>query len=260
MFRRICSSWPSCSESWCLARHPKASIATQGCSIASATPWILASTRVHQKIDAKRIAQLRRGQKRAPTSGEWTDICAWVHRLKRWGMTDLSSVKLGSSASHTASSEIAVVNGQKKRLTSMSCHSLSQEKSDQPLVFSVTRVSSALLMVLRGVQCLAPSKTVGLHQTSQVMRIWRGPLTDGNITVFPEAGATHMDLLSGATWSVLEHPQEVDVYQRQRQRRCIDLSGPVPAMLDTSPLPEMPGSSPSREPCSLVGGRQRTGK
>ena len=88
-------------------------------------------------------------------------------------------------------------------LTAMSYFSLPQENSDQPWVCQVTRVSSAPLKVLRGVHCLAPPKTVGLHLTAQVMRIWRGSLTDGNITIFPEADATHMDLLSGATWSVL---------------------------------------------------------
>ena len=41
---------------------------------------------------------------------------------------------------------------------------------------------------------------------SWVYRLKRwGSVTDGNITIFPEADATHMDLLSGATWSVLEH-------------------------------------------------------
>ena len=82
--------------------------------------------------------------------------------------------------------------------------SLPQEKSDQPLLFQVTRVSSASLKVLRGVQWPALPKTVGLHLTAQVMRIWRGSVTDGNITILPEEDATHMDLLSGATWSVPE--------------------------------------------------------
>ena len=94
-------------------------------------------------------------------------------------MTDGSWVKLGSSASRTASSEIAVIDDQRRAkselvlvmLTAMSYNSLPQENSDQPLVFQVTRVSSALLMALRGVQWPAPSSTVGLHLTAQVIRI-----------------------------------------------------------------------------------------
>ena len=63
-------------------------------------------------------------------------------------------------------------------------------------------MSSALLKVLRGVQGPAPPKAVGLHLTAHVRRFG---VTDGNITILPEADATHMDLLSVGTWSVLEH-------------------------------------------------------
>ena len=157
-------------------------------------------------INAKRIAQLRQGQKgHLPVQNKWTDVCAWVYRLKRWGMTDWSWVKLGFSASRAAGSEIAVDNDQRKAkaelllvmLTAVGYYSLPQENSDQPLVFQKTRVSSAPLKVLRGVQVPAPPKTVGLHLKAQVMRSWRGSATDGNITICPQADATHMDLLSG---------------------------------------------------------------
>ena len=57
----------------------------------------------------------------------------------------------------------------------------------------------SLLKVLRGVQWPTPPKTVGLHLTAQVTRIWRGSVIDCNITIFPEVDATPMDLLSGAT-------------------------------------------------------------
>ena len=91
---------------------------------ASAIPWIPASARVHQNIEwvqglgwrtriqmrrrrlnswmnAKRIAQIRRGQKgHPPVQNKLTDVCACLYRLKRWGMTDRSWVKSGPSASH----------------------------------------------------------------------------------------------------------------------------------------------------------------
>ena len=96
-------------------------------------------------------------------------------------------------------------------------------------MFQMTRVSSALLQFLCGVQRLAPPKTVRLHLTAQVTRIWRGSVTDGNVTIFPEADATHMDLLSGATWSASRCRKVSD------SEGCIDLRGPVPAMPDISP-------------------------
>ena len=69
------------------------------------------------------------------------------------------------------------------------------------------------------------------------MRIWRGSVTDGNSAIFPEADATHMDLLSGATWSVLQHSLTkwtcIDVSDSEF---CNDLSCPVPAMLDIGRL------------------------
>ena len=56
-------------------------------------------------------------------------------------------------------------------------------------------------------------KTVGLHLTGEVLRIWRGSVTDGNSAIFPEADATHMDLLSGANVvRVSAFAHEVDVY------------------------------------------------
>ena len=122
-------------------------------------------------------------------------------------------------------------------LTAMGYHSLPQENTDQPLVFQVTRVSSVLLKVLRGVQWLAPPKTVWRHLTAQVMRIWRGSVADGNISIFPEADATRVDLLSGATWSALEHLlTKWTCTNASKREGCIDLSGPVPAMLDISAL------------------------
>ena len=79
--------------------------------------------------------------------------------------------------------------------------------------------------------------TVGLHLTAQVMRIWRGSVTDGNITIFPEADATHTDLLSSATWSVLEHSlTKWTCLNVSYSEGCIDLTRPVLAMLDISPL------------------------
>ena len=83
-------------------------------------------------------------------------------------------VKLCFSASRAASSEIAVIDDQRRAktglllvmLTAVGYHSLPQENSDHPLVFQVTRVSSAPLKVLRGVQWPAPPKTVGLHLTA----------------------------------------------------------------------------------------------
>ena len=112
----------------------------------------------------------------APMQNKWTDVCAWVYRLKRWGITDWSWVELGSSASRTASSEIAVIDDQRNAqaqlllvILTAAGYCLPQENSDQPMVFKVTRVSSAPLKVLRGVQWAAPLKTVGLHLTAQVM-------------------------------------------------------------------------------------------
>ena len=65
------------------------------------------------------------------------------------------------------------------------------------------------------------------------MRICCGSVADGNITIFPEADATHMDLLSGATWSVLEHSfTKWTCSDVSGSEGCIDLSGPVPATLD----------------------------
>ena len=151
-------------------------------------------------------------------------------------MTDWSWVKLGSLASRAASRDIAVIDYQRKvkaelllvMLTAVVYCSLPQENSDQPLVFQVTRVSSVALNVLRGVQRFAPPKTVGLHWTAQVMRIWRGSVTDSNITTFPEADATHMDLLSGATWSVHEHSLT--------KWTCVNVSDSE--MLNISPPPD----------------------
>ena len=77
--------------------------------------------------------------------------------------------------------------------------------------------------------CRGPPKSVGLQLTVQVMRIWRDSATDGNITIFPEADATHMDLLSEHSltkWTCINVSDS---------EGCIDLSGPVPAMLDISP-------------------------
>ena len=75
---------------------------------ASAIPWIQGSARVHHNIEwvrslvenenpdspaafdvewmnAKRIAQLRQGQKgHRPVQNKSKDVCAWVYRLKRW--------------------------------------------------------------------------------------------------------------------------------------------------------------------------------
>ena len=75
---------------------------------APAKPWILASARVDQNIEwvrswvenenpdaaaafdfewmnAKRTAQLGQGQNwYRPVQNKWTDVCAWVYRLKRW--------------------------------------------------------------------------------------------------------------------------------------------------------------------------------
>ena len=66
------------------------------------------------------------------------------------------------------------------------------------------------------------------------MRIWRGSMTDGNIAIFLEADAAHMDLLSGATWSVLGH-HEVDVHPRLRQSRQAFISVvPSPAQMSSS--------------------------
>ena len=124
-------------------------------------------------------------------------------------------------------------------LTAMGYCSLPQENSDQPLVFQVTRVSSAPLEVLRGVQWPAPLKTVGLHLTAQVMRIWLGSVTDGNI--FPEADVTHTDYVSDS-------------------EGCIDLSGPVPAMPDKALSTRNARSSSTRELPSVLGARQCTGK
>ena len=61
-------------------------------------------------------------------------------------MTDWSWVKMGSSASREASSEIAVIDDQREAkaelllvmLTALGFYSLQQENSDQPLVFQVT--------------------------------------------------------------------------------------------------------------------------
>ena len=74
-------------------------------------------------------------------------------------MIDWSLVKLGSSASLTASSEIAVIDDQNMAkaemfvtmLTAMGYCSLPQEEQRPALVFQVTRVSSFLPKVLRGV-------------------------------------------------------------------------------------------------------------
>ena len=116
-----------------------------------------------------------------------------------------------------ARSEIAVIDDQRKAkgelllvvLTAVAYYSLPQGNSDHPLVFQVTRVSSALLKVLRGVQWPAP------------------PVTDGNITTFLEADATHMDLPSGAMWSVLEHALTKWTYSNVSDSEgCVDLSGP----------------------------------
>ena len=211
---------------------------------ASAIPWILASARVHQNIEwvrswvenenpdaaaafdfewmkAKRIAQLRQEQNgHRPVQNKWTDVCAWVYRLKLWRLTDWSWVKLGSSASRAASTEIAVIDDQRKAkaellpvvLTATGYFSLPLENSDQPLVFQVARVSSAPLKVLRGVQWPAPSKTVGLHLAAQVVRIWRGSVTDGNITILPEGGRDSHGLAFGSdVVRAGAFPHEVDV-------------------------------------------------
>ena len=114
-FRRIClPRRPSCSESHCLARHPKASIVKQGWSKCAHRIWDTldsASARVHQNIEwvrswvenenadaaaalyfewmnAKRLAQFRQGQKRhRPLQNKCTDVCVWMYRMKRRGMT-----------------------------------------------------------------------------------------------------------------------------------------------------------------------------
>ena len=104
----------------------------------SAIPWILSFVQMHQNIEwarswvvdddpdaavafdfewlySKRIAQLGQGQRgHRPVQSKLTDVCNWVCRLKRWGMTDWSWVKLGSSASRAASREIAVIDDQRK--------------------------------------------------------------------------------------------------------------------------------------------------
>ena len=56
-------------------------------------------------MNAKRIAQHSQGQKgHRPVVNKRTDVCARVYRLKRWGMSDGSWVKLGCSSSRTVSS------------------------------------------------------------------------------------------------------------------------------------------------------------
>ena len=112
---------------------------------------------------------------RAPTSAEQVDgrlrLGAPLEALGNDRLV-LGEIWL-SSASRAASSEIAVIDDHRKAktelllvmLTGMSYYSLPQENSDQPLVFQVTRVSSAPLKVSRRAWP-APPKTVGLHLSS----------------------------------------------------------------------------------------------
>ena len=82
-------------------------------------------------------------------------------------------------------------------------------------------------------------------------------MTDGNITIFPEADATHMDLLSGATL-ILSRSGRVSTSARAK----VALISVVPSLhcLTSALWTRNAGSSSSREPCSVVGGRQCTEK
>ena len=183
---------------------------------ASAIPWILASARVHQNIEwvrswvvkvnpdaaaafdfewmnAKRVAQRKQGQKgHRPVQNK--DACAWVFRLKRWRMTDRSWVKLGSSASRTASSEIAVIDDQRRakaELLLVMLTAMGHYCRGRTAISPGCCVFSSFL--LRGVQRLAPPMTVVLHLTAQEMRIWRGPMTDDTCP-WRAAGVLHIEM------------------------------------------------------------------
>ena len=169
----------------------------------SAIPWILASAQMHQNIEwarswvvnddpdaavafdfewlySKRIAQLGQGQRgHRPVQSKWTDVCNWLCRLKRWGMTDWSWVKLGSSASRAASREIAVIDDQRKAkaelllvmLTAMGYSSLPQGRS----AFGVPGVSSVFSsfegLAWCAVACAAEGRWASSDSAGQA--IWR---------------------------------------------------------------------------------------
>ena len=86
--------------------------------------------------------------------------------------------------------------------------SLPLEYSDQPLVFQMTRVNSSFEGLAWRAVAWHRRRPIGLHLTAQD----HADLTRAATLPSSQRRTPHMDLQSEATWSVLEHSLEVDVY------------------------------------------------